>query len=299
MSNQIEVRHIKYFLAVAEELHFRKAAEQLFVSQPGLSKQIKQMEGELGITLFERHNRKVVLTKAGEFLKAELTINLKNLENIFRRAKLLDDGVEGNLRFGYVGSAMHEIIPNTMLVFSDKYPNVTFNLDEMDNNKQLIALLNHSIDLGFVRYRNIPVGLEEVTKYEDTFSLVLPKDHSINESNFKSLKQFKDEPFILFDESYSVSYYEIIMSIFGEYDFKPKVSHNSVNANSIFRLVEKNFGVSIIPTPLKLGYDMDVKFIELKNIKQRTSLRVVRNPNNQNPGLNNFINMLANEEHIY
>jgi len=292
MSNQIEIRHLRYFLAVAEELHFRKAAEKLFVSQPGLSRQIKQMEDTLGVVLFERHNRKVKLTKAGEFLKIEVSNNLKNLDNIFRRAKLLDDGEEGNLRFGYVGSAMHEIIPNMMIDFRDKYPNVTFNLDEMDNNKQLVALLNHEIDLGFVRYRNIPPGLEEITKFEDTFSLVLPRNHEISEDNFKSLKQFKDDPFILFDESYSVSYYEIIMSIFDDFGFKPKVSHNSVNADSIFRLVEKNFGISIIPTPLKSGFDIDVKFIELKKIKQRTSLRVIRNPNNKNPSLNRFIDML-------
>ncbi len=292
MSNQIELRHLRYFLAVADELHFRRAAEKLYVSQPGLSRQIKQMEDELGVKLFERHNRKVVLTKAGEFMKTEISLNLKNLENIYRRAKLLDGGVEGNLRFGYVGSAMHEIIPNMMMEFSKKYPKVTFNLDEMDNNKQLLALLNNDIDLGFVRYSNIPSGLEEVAKYEDTFSLVLPKNHDIDEGNFESLKQFQDMPFILFDESYSVSYYEIIMSIFDEYGFKPKVSHNSVNANSIFRMVEKNFGVSIIPTPLKLGYDMDVKFIELSKIKQRTTLRVIRNPNNHNPSLNNFIEIL-------
>ena len=84
MSNQIEIRHIKYFLAVAEELHFRKAAERLFISQPGLSRQIKQMEDDLGVTLFDRHNRKVKLTQVGVFLKEELSKNLKNLEQILK-----------------------------------------------------------------------------------------------------------------------------------------------------------------------------------------------------------------------
>jgi len=104
MSNQIEFRHLKYFLAVAEDLHFRKAAERLYISQPGLSRQIKQMEDDLGIKLFERHNRKVELTEVGKYLKKEIKGNLKRLDDILNYAKLLNDGIDGNLKFGYVGS---------------------------------------------------------------------------------------------------------------------------------------------------------------------------------------------------
>ena len=100
MSNQIELRHLRYFLAVAEDLHFRKAAERLFISQPGLSRQIKQMEEDLEIQLFVRHNRKVALTEAGIYLKTEITQSLNNLSHIFENAKLLQDGKDGHLNFG-------------------------------------------------------------------------------------------------------------------------------------------------------------------------------------------------------
>jgi len=292
MSNQIEFRHYRYFLALAKDLHFRKAAERLYISQPGLSRQIKQMESELGINLFERHNRKVELTKAGLYLQKELTSNFKRLDDIVNHAKLLNDGIDGNLKLGYVGSAMQKVIPELLLEFKKKHPNVLFSLNEMDNEKQIQALLKQEIDIGFVRMERVPRGLNIQSVFEDTFSLVLPKNHKINESNFKGLSQFKDESFILFDASYSESYYEKVMQIFDDGGFTPIISHYTVNASSIFRLVENNFGVAIVPTTLKLGYDMGMKFIELDKIPQRTTLKTVWNNMNTNPILDNFLNVI-------
>ena len=115
MSYQIEIRHIRYFLAVAEELHFRKAAERLFISQPGLSRQVKAFEEGLGVILFERHTRKVVLTKVGEYLKIEFSLQLKTLSHTFENAKMLHHGKKGVLKIGYVGSAMQDVIPDLLL----------------------------------------------------------------------------------------------------------------------------------------------------------------------------------------
>ncbi|RXQ95848.1 LysR family transcriptional regulator [Ancylomarina salipaludis] len=296
MSNQIEFRHYKYFLALAKDLHFRKAAERLYISQPGLSRQIKQMENDLGISLFERHNRKVELTKAGLYLHQELTNTFKRLDDVIAHAKLLNDGIDGNLKLGYVGSAMQKVIPDLLLKYKSKHPRVLFNLNEMDNNKQIQALLNHEIDVGFVRMERVPRGINIQSVFEDTFSLVLPKDHVLNESTFENLSQLKDESFILFDSSYSESYHEKVMQIFDQSQFTPLISHYTVNASSIFRLVENKFGVAIVPTSLKLGYDMGIKFIELNNIPQRTTLKMVWNNMNTNPVLDNLINTLITEK---
>ena len=294
MSNQLEFRHYKYFLAVAKELHFRKAADRLYISQPGLSRQIKQMEDSLGIKLFERNNRKVELTKAGKFLQQELLIHFKQLEDILHHTKLLSDGIDGNLKLGYVGSAMQELIPKLLLRFRDNNPNVLINLTEIDNRQQIQALLNQEIDIGFVRMERVPKGLEIFPAIEETFSLVLPKNHNINESNFKNLSQFKDEQFILFDASYSESYYEKVMQIFDDSGFFPNISHSTVNASSIYRLVENNMGISIVPTSLQYGYNLDIKFIELTNIVQRTTLKMVWNSGNNNPVLGRFIKVIKN-----
>ena len=292
MSNQLELRHIKYFLAVAEELHFRKAADRLFISQPGLSRQIKQMETELGVQLFERHNRKVSLTQAGVYLKYEYQSIIKSLDKVQKHAQLLHKGKEGELKIGYIGSAMHKIIPTFLLAIKKVYPNIHINLQEMDNQVQTSGILDHNIDIGFVRMDRVLRGVEIRPIFEETFSLVLPKSHPINKNNFKDLSQLKDEPFIMFDSSYSPSYYEKVMQIFDEAGFSPIISHNSVKANTIYRLIENNLGGAIVPTSLKEGYDLNIKFIELNKIEHRTTLQLVWSKANPNPVLANVLELV-------
>lgn len=293
MSNQIEIRHLKYFLAVAEELHFRKAAERLFISQPGLSRQIKKMEEELGLQLFERLNKKVYLTLAGTYLKNEITLSLRNLENVLEHAKLLHHGMVGKIKFGYVGSAMQNVVPSLLVRIREKYKDIQFGLKEMDNPKQIKALLSKEIDLAFIRMEKVPRGLKVQAVFEDTFSLVLPKDHPIDAHNFKSLSQFKNESFIFFEPSYSPEYFEKIMDIFKSSGFAPIISHNSVHASTIYRLVENKLGISIVPSILESGFNMDVKFIKLNKIPQRTILSVAWNPTNRNPMLKNILEFIV------
>ncbi|WP_406684943.1 LysR family transcriptional regulator [Seonamhaeicola sp. MEBiC1930] len=292
MGNQLELRHLKYFLAVAEELHFRRAAERLYISQPGLSRQIKQMEEDLGVILFERHNRKVVLTKAGAYLKKELKLTLKSLDQTLEHAKLLNDGKKGDLKLGYVGSAMQEIIPNLLLDFEAEHPNVVFGLKELDNETQIQNLLSFDLDLGFVRLERVPKGLEIKSILKESFCLVLPKDYPINTENFRNLSVLKEEPFILFDPKYSASYYEKVMQIFDDSGFTPIVSHNTIHAGSIYKLVENGFGISIVPKSLVTTDNKKIKFIELNKIKQKTTLSVVWNKNNRNPILKDFLELI-------
>ncbi|OEK08735.1 transcriptional regulator [Flavivirga aquatica] len=292
MGNQIELRHIKNFLVVAKDLHFRKAAERLFISQPGLSRQIKQMEEELGLKLFVRHNRKVVLTQAGIYLKKELARNLKDLRTIFNHAKLLNDGVEGLLKFGYVGSAMQKIIPDLLIKLNKETPNIHFSLKEMDNQKQIDSLISNNIDLGFVRLNRVPRSLNIKPVLKESFCLVLPYDHPINESNFKSLKQFKDASFILFDPKYSASYFEKVMQIFDDNHFTPIVSHNTIHASSIYKLIENKLGISIVPKSLLITSNSKIKFIELNKISQKTTLSLIWHKDNRNPILNKVVKLI-------
>lgn len=294
MSTQIELRHLTYFLAVAEELHFRKAAEKLFISQPGLSRQIKQMEDLLQAQLFVRDNKKVGLTPAGYYLKGQAEAIFKELKETKRQLQLIGEGDTGELRIGFLGSAMQTVIPNLLVAVKGKYPKIKTALEERSNQEQVEAVLKDELDLGFVRLDRVPAALNMQTVFEDTFSLVLPESYPMLTREYKGMQRFAADNFILFSQDYSPFYYDTIMSICADAGFKPKVSHKSVHAHTIFKLVENNLGIAIVPTALQAGFQMRVKFIELKDVKQRALLSVIWKKENANPVLKNCMDLLLN-----
>ncbi|WP_396635809.1 LysR family transcriptional regulator [Maribacter sp. R77961] len=292
MSSQLELRHLTYFLAVAEELHFRKAAEKLFISQPGLSRQIKQMEDLLQVELFVRTKKKVALTPAGHYLKAQTEGIFKQLKETKRQLQLIGEGDTGEIRIGFLGSAMQNVIPNLLLQLRDNYPKIKTSLEERANLDQVAAVLKDELDIGFVRLARVPAALHMQTIFEDTFSLVLPESYPMLTRDYKGMQQFSEDNFILFSQEYSPHYFDTIMSICSDAGFIPKVSHKSVHAHTIFKLVENKLGIAIVPTALQAGFQMRVKFIELKEIKQRALLSVIWRKENANPVLKNCMDLL-------
>jgi DNA-binding transcriptional LysR family regulator len=204
---------------------------------------------------------------------------------------MIHEGMEGQISFGYVGSAMQRVIPDLLLKIREDHPKVHYSLKEMENPDQVDALIQNEIDLAFVRLEKVPKNLEIRPVTEETFSLVLPAGHPRCDS-FKSLLDFKEEAFILFDASYSPAYHEQVMQIFKDSGFHPIISHHTVHASTIFRLVENNLGISIVPSSLGLGYNMNVKLIPLDDIPQRTVLSVAWNNSNRNPILRKILSKI-------
>ncbi len=285
MGYQLELRHFTYFLAVAEELHFRKAAERLFISQPGLSRQIKQMEDIIGAELFIRNKRNVSLTAAGEYLKKEIAYIFNHIDFTIKQTSLIDKGSEGEVRIGFLGSAIQTVIPDLLVKVDKEYPKIQFSLEEMSNYDQVKSIVSDELDIGFVRLARVPDGVSIKAVQTDSFSLVLPKNHSLNEKNFKSVAQVSSEHFILFSSDYISIYYDKIMSICEDKGFTPIVSHKSVHAQTIFKLVESGLGVAIVPTSLQHGFDLEVKFLEIPKIAQKAALSVIWKQDNRNPAL--------------
>lgn len=292
MDYQLELRHFVYFLAVAEELHFRRAAEKLFISQPGLSTQIRKMEEILETQLFVRDKKKVRLTPAGEFLKQEAEAILNHIAQTKKQLGLIGKGQMGEVRIGFLGSAMQQLVPDLLLGLKRKHPLVHTSLEERSNATQIHDIQRDRLDLGFVRMSRVPKGLEVRPVFEDTFSLVLPVDHPLDAGSFRGMEQLSGEEFILFAQDYSPEYYDTILGICEDRGFSPKVSHRSVHAQTIFKLVENRLGIAIVPTTLQHGFTMKVKFIELAHIRQRAILAAVWKTDNRNPVLQNCLQLL-------
>jgi len=296
MGYQLELRHYRYFLAVAEELHYRKAAEKLFISQPGLSRQIKQMEEILETTLFVRTKKKVALTPAGEYLRSEVEFVLNHLELTQKQVRSIGEGKLGEIRIGFLGSAMQRVIPKLLLQLKKSYSGIRTSLEELSNHAQVNAVLKDKLDIGFVRLARVPKDMNIAPVFEDSFSIVLPMEHPLNKKNFRGIEQLAEEDFILFSQEYSPLYYDTVMSICEDGGFSPKISHKSVHAQTIFKLVENRLGIAIVPTSLQHGFKMDVKFIALKKIKQKAVLSVIWKPDNRNPVLRHCMELLLGKE---
>ncbi|MFD1771125.1 LysR family transcriptional regulator [Sphingobacterium suaedae] len=295
MSYQLELRHYHYFQILADELHFRKASERLFISQPGLSRQIKQMEHIFGAQLFERGKRYVRLTPAGRYLKSEVDLLFQRVDIMEREVRLLAEESVMELRLGFIGSAVQAILGRLLITLKRDYPRIDVDLQELSNSIQIEKIIRQELDFGFVRMDAVPKGLQHMAVLTEHFSLVVPQGHPIQHDNFQGLDAFVDEPFILFSKDYSHSYYDLVYSIFQDAGFEPQVALRTVNALSIFNLVEQGLGVAIVPSSLRWGYTSSVKFIDLDYIPQRTTLSLVWN-NDLNPEVSALFLSIVQQE---
>ena len=289
MNYQIELRHLSYFSILAEELHFRKAAERLFIAQPGLTRQIKQMEEIYNVQLFERGKRFVKLTPAGEYLKTQVDLLFQQLDHIHDQIEKIDKGIMITLKVGFIGSAAQTILPELISALNKEHPLIDISINEMSNEKQIEQILKGALDIGFVRMPDNIISLDSVDIFTEHFVLVVPKNSPLKQNTTIDLKTLKDQSFILFGKEYSSNYYRLVMSIFDDHDFEPLVALRTVNAMSIFNLVAQGIGIAIVPHSLSKGYAIDVDFIDLKHIPQRTTLSIVWNKKNTNPGIDTFL----------
>ncbi|MCB0685972.1 MAG: LysR family transcriptional regulator [Saprospiraceae bacterium] len=286
-------KQLEYFLVLAGDLHFGKASIKLFISQPALSKQIRDLENELGVSLFDRNNRNVKLTPAGIFLKGEAELMVERIADIKRKLQLIASGAAGELNIGFVGSAMQSLIPDALQQLHSRFPEIHTSLHELTNQHQMEAIQQDKLDVGFVRSEHFPATLDSKIVLEENFVLVVPDGHYLQNGDFPDPSVLQNEKFILFGTSYSQDYYQLVMSIFRQWGFEPQVSHRSVHAATIFHLVQHQLGIAVVPESLTRGFDLNIRFLRLDQVQQKTRLSMIWKRQREDALVKNFIDLFG------
>lgn len=292
----MELRHLKYFLKLAEELSFVRAADKLFISQPPLSRQIKELETELGATLFERNNKRVVLTDAGKYYQKEIQELVQNLERINMTTKKIHENQSGEFRIAYVSSTFSGDISKLLQFLSEKYPYVNFRLYEVPTVKQITALEEGKIDLGIIRAPLHSPKIDSQLWFKDSFSLVFDRNkYDINSE--EDLVHLKEETFVFFNKDYAPYFNDALLQICAHHGFLPKVIHESNNISSIIQMVKNGLGVSIVPTAIKKSHNYpELKFIELKKSALLTNILLATPKENSSEITQKAIEFLKNQK---
>ncbi|MFC5682161.1 LysR family transcriptional regulator [Flavobacterium sp. MAHUQ-51] len=268
----MELRHLKYFLKLAEERSFVRAADKLFISQPPLSRQIKELETELCARLFERNNKRVILTEAGKYYQKEVQELLQNLERINATTKKISKNKSGEFRIAYVSSTFSGDISKLIQYLSNEYPYVNFRLYEVPTVKQIAALEEGKIDFGIIRAPLHSPKIDSQLWFKDRFSLVFNKNHYPITSD-KDFENLQTATFVFFNKDYAPHFHDALLEICSQYGFKPKVVHESNNISSIIQLVKNGLGISIVPSAIQKTHNYpELKYINLQKAQRYTDI---------------------------
>ncbi len=262
----MELRHLRYFSAVAEELSFSKAARRLGIEQPPLSKQIRQLENEVGTPLFHRLPRGAALTDAGRAYLVDVREILGHVQLATQHAQRVARGALGRIRVGMINSApFHPFVPRVIRQFIQRYPKVVLSLEEASTPALALALVDGSIDVAFVR----PLLGEEPKLvleplFEEEMVIALPEGHTLARTRTLKLEQLANEDFVLFSRTIGSGLYDEIISACQRAKFSPRISHEVLHVTSIANLVAASLGVSVVPASMQQVHAAGVVYRPIK-----------------------------------
>jgi len=244
----MELRQIRSFLSIAETLHFGRSAELIHLSQPALSLQIRALEEEVGVRLFERNRRKTTLTAAGAAFRDDAAAALSQLDQAIRSARLAASGKRGLLRIGFVSTAGIEIVPDIVRQFRKSNPDVEFSLRNILTAQQVQMLETGALDIGFLR---VPIGghsaLDVVTVHREPFVLVVPSSHKLAKRKRVRLREVAGQDFVRYERTYAPGFHDLVDGIFRDAGIVPNVTQTAVEIPMLISLVASGMGIAILP----------------------------------------------------
>ena len=273
----MELRHLRYFVAVAEEKHFTRAAKVLGIGQPPLSQQIQQLERELGTALFHRLPRGVSLTPAGQALFDDARRVLREAEQAVERTRRVARGEQGRLRVGMINSApFHPLVPRVIREFRRRYPEVALTLEERTTPGLAAAVLNETVDVAFVRpLLDTPEGLCSEHVLDEPLLAALPAGHPLARRKALPLMALSLEPFVLFPRAVGAGLHDVIVRACHAAGFSPRVVQEASQVTSIVNLVAAGMGVSIVPASMQQLHIEGVRYRAIQGLAALARLDLV------------------------
>lgn len=289
----MELRHLRYFIAVAEELHFGRAAERLQISQPPLSLQIKQLETKLGVLLFSRTRQRVELTTAGEsFLKNTYKI-MKLIDNACEESQRVDRGESGQLILAFTGAIGFELLPTILRAYQDKYPDVNIILKQMTTSDQIVAFRKNEIDVGLIVMPVLSESLNIELLHEEPFIVVLPRTHYLaQDGGTINIANLVNEKFIMTPRISGEGYYDSIISLCHSAGFSPKKTQEADELHTVVSFVASGMGIAILPSSIQFVKNDDIAYFPLDNNFSDYKTGIAWNKTEDSPTALSFISFL-------
>ncbi|WP_439578294.1 LysR substrate-binding domain-containing protein [Elioraea sp.] len=284
----MELRHVRYFVAVAEALHFGRAARALHISQPPLSQQIRDLEREIGVMLFHRTRRSVELTAAGAAFLERARRLLSDAAEMAEASRRAERGELGELTVGFVHSAGYAFVPRVVRAFRARFPDIRLTLREATPAEQLAALENRRIDLGLIRRAQFGEGLHSEVVFREPFLWALPRGHRWAEARQRRLAELASEGFIAFPRDRAPSFHQALMSICLRAGFAPRIAQEVNTIHTALGLVGAGVGVALVPASAVEIAGRDVVFVALDHAAPRAELLLIWPRDRVTPVLRHF-----------
>lgn len=293
MKNKVELRHLRYFVAVAEELHFSRAAARLGIAQPPLTQQIQRLEKMLGASLIIRRPR-VRLTAAGEAFLAAARTALSQVEHGLDHVQRVARGEEGMLVVSFDMSTLLGPLPGLIRRYRKLYPGVRLQLRELATTEQLRGLESGAVELGFLREPPSNTGLTYLSVSHEQFVAVLPPHHSLTRKASVPVRALAAEAFVHFPRKLAPGLYDQIAEICRAANFQPQITQEASEWLTIVGLVEAGLGVSIVPESFRRLRWGNVKYRPLRPATAKTRIALGHSARPLSVPAQRFISLVAN-----
>ncbi len=287
----MELRHLRYFVAVAEELHFGRAASRLFIVQPSLSQQIQQLEEELGFPLLIRTKRSVELTDAGKVFLTEARKVLAQVQEAKRAAQRAYRGEIGRLVVGYISSSTYNLLPMMLSAYRERFPEIDVALRELTTQEQVRALEEETIQIGLLRLPINDSALHVEVVRREPIVCVLPEGHPLAFHEKIAMSLLANEPFVLQSRQRGGGYYAQLTNLCLTSGFSPNVIQEVTEMHTIVSLVAAGMGVSLVPLSMKNIRSQGVVYRELEGATTLTEMAIAWLRNSHSTIVQNFLKM--------